>query len=138
MADTPESRRPAHAEDVAAAVMGDPVTVAAIAHAGGEPVPGRAEAQKAEQSETSLRTESQRRINLIWEATQAVVTVMVVASTLFIAGSLILSENVENSDRATAFLLVSNAFFLIVTAYYQRTNHTRTGGVGGRNVETDR
>ena len=64
-------------------------------------------------------------------------TILVVASTLFIAGSLVLrGESADN--RAAAFLLLSNAFFMIVTAYYQRTNHTRTGGVGGPDVRSDR
>lgn len=87
--------------------------------------------------ETVLRTHSQRKINLIWELTQAIVTILVVASTLFIAGSLVLRGESED-NRAAAFLLLSNAFFMIVTAYYQRTNHTRTGGVGGSRVDTDR
>lgn len=87
--------------------------------------------------ETILRTSGQRKINLVWEATQAVVTIMVVASTLFIAGSLVLNGK-DSDNRAAAFLLLSNAFFMIVTAYYQRTNHTRTGGVGGSDVRSDR
>ncbi len=82
-----------------------------------------------------LRTGSQRRINLIWEVTQAVVTIMVVGATLFIAGSLVIRNS---SNAGAAFLLLSNAFFMIVTAYYQRTNHTRTGGVGGDQVREDR
>lgn len=90
---------------------------------------------KGKHEETVLRTSSQRRINLVWELTQAVVTVMVVGSTLYIAGRLALSDS---TDRTVAFLLMSNAFFMIVTFYYQRTNHIRTGGVGGRDVDTDR
>lgn len=88
--------------------------------------------------ETSKRTDAQRRINLIWETTQAIVTVMVVGATLYIAGKLVLAEEAGAGDRAAAFLLLSNGFFMIVTAYYQRTNHTRTGGPGGRNVDTHR
>lgn len=90
----------------------------------------------AQQSETTLRTEGQRRINLVWEVTQAVVTVMVVGATLFIAGKLALAEGSNAGDRSAAFLLLSNGFFMIVTAYYQRTNHTRTGGVGGDDAGT--
>lgn len=129
-------------EEVTKAVMGDRVTKAAIKHSGVEPPPSRVKAERTAAArisdETSLRTSGQRKINLIWEATQAVVTVLVVSSTLYIAGSLVLSSTSDNSDRGAAFLLLSNAFFMIVTAYYQRTNHVRTGGVGGRNVDTDR
>lgn len=53
-------------------------------------------------------------------------TAMVVGATLFIAGKLVFGEE---GGTGAAFLLLSNAFFMIVTAYYQRTNHTRTGGV---------
>lgn len=124
---------------VAAAVMKDPVTVEAVKHAGEEPSPSRIAASEAAATrtydETSLRTSGQRKINLIWEVTQAIVTVMVVGATLFIAGTLALNDT---GDTAAAFLLLSNAFFMIVAFYYQRTNHVRTGGVGGRSVETDR
>lgn len=120
---------------VAESVMKDKVVRAAIKHSGEEPSQSRQAADKATQSETSLRTEGQRKINLIWEATQAVVTIMVVGWTLHIAGRLALSGS---TDRTVAFLLLSNAFFMIVTFYYQRTNHIRTGGVGGRDVDTGR
>lgn len=132
--------KPNGSDKVADAVMKDPVTKAAVKHAGRESTsPARAAAEKAAATrlsdETSLRTGSQRRINLIWEVTQAIVTIMVVGATLYIAGYLALTER---GDTAAAFLLLSNAFFMIVAFYYQRTNHVRTGGVGGRNVETDR
>lgn len=128
MADTPESRRPVPAEDVAAAVMGDPVTVAAIAHAGGEPSPGRAEAQAAAEAETILRTSGQRRVSMLWEAVHAIISIMVTGGTLFIAGRLALRD--DAGADSTAFLLLSNAFFMIVSSYFARTNHTRVGGVG--------
>lgn len=130
------------AEKVAAAVLEDAVVKAAIDHVAEEPAPSRVAAQAVAATrvsdETILRTSGQRRINLVWEITQAIVTVMVVGATLFIAGSLALSDVESNNNRAAAFLLLSNGFFMIVTAYYQRTNHTRTGGVGGRDVDTDR
>lgn len=128
-------------ERVAAAVMKDPVTREAVKHAGKEsPSEVRASEAAATRTsdETSLRTSGQRRINLIWEITQAIVTVMVVGATLYIAGDLVLGGEEDDNNRAAAFLLLSNAFFMIVTAYYQRTNHVRTGGVGGKDVETNR
>lgn len=136
----PDKKSHGGSEKVADAVMRDPVTRAAVDHAGKEsPSPTRAAAEKAAATrlsdETSLRTSGQRKINLIWEVTQAIVTVMVVGATLFIAGTLALNDT---GDTAAAFLLLSNAFFMIVAFYYQRTNHVRTGGVGGRSVETDR
>lgn len=67
----------------------------------------------------------QRRINLIWETTQAVVAVMVTGFTLYVASMLALKEK----EQTAAFLLLSNAFFVVITAYIQRTNHTKIGGV---------
>lgn len=69
-------------------------------------------------------TRGQRRINLIWEVTQAVVAVSVTFTTLFVAARLSL-----DADDA-ARLLLSNAFFLVVGFYFGRTNHQRIGGIG--------
>ena len=80
-------------------------------------------------AEQDLKTLGQRRINLLWERTQAIIAVIVTLGTLCIAGLLV----VRGTEQATtAFLLLSNAFFMIVTAYFQRTNHTKTGGISGK------
>lgn len=142
MSPTPrEPRKPGldASESLVEAVLDDGVVQAAIDHVSEEPTPSRIAAKEVAATrvsdETSLRTSGQRKINLIWEVTQAIVTVMVVGATLYIAGRLAISDS---TDRTVAFLLLSNAFFMIVTFYYQRTNHIRTGGVGGRDVDTDR
>lgn len=75
-------------------------------------------------AEQDTMTAGQRRINLLWEWTQAVLAVIVTTSTLFVAAKLALIEN----DHA-AFLLLSNAFFSVISVYLTRTNHTRIGGV---------
>lgn len=84
------------------------------------------QSQSAEESETGLRTEGQRRINLIWEVTQSVVALSVTVATLFVSAKLALSEDGQQS----AFLLLSNVFFLVLGTYFSRTNHVRIGGVG--------
>ena len=77
-----------------------------------------------EQDRTTL---GQRRINLVWEITQAIIALAVTTQTLRVSAYLAMS-----SDRQTAaFLLLSNAFFLVIGFYFGRTNHTRQGGVGG-------
>lgn len=73
-----------------------------------------------------LVTHGQRKINLIWEITQAIIAVMVTGATLWVSSNLALKDNPETA----AFLLLSNSFFLVVTAYLVRTNHTKQGGVG--------
>ena len=77
-------------------------------------------------AESVLRTAGQRRINVIWEGTQAVIALAVTGSTLYVAGVLAVKDN----GQTAAFLLLSNAFFLVVGFYFGRTNHQRTGGVG--------
>jgi len=78
------------------------------------------------ESADALKSAGQRRVNIIWEVTQALIAVVVSIGTLIIAGVLIMRGD---SASSTAFLLLSNAFFMIVTAYFQRTNHTRVGGI---------
>lgn len=75
--------------------------------------------------EEQRATVGQRRVNLIWESTQAILAILVTAATLYVAGVLSLKE----PGSEAAFLLLSNAFFSVITYYLARTNHTRTGGV---------
>lgn len=75
-------------------------------------------------AEQDTVTAGQRRINLIWESTQALVAISVTVSTLYVAGSLAL-----RGDNVGAFLLLSNVFFLVIGTYFSRTNHQKTGGV---------
>lgn len=76
--------------------------------------------------EEDRATVGQRRINLIWEVTQAMIAIMVTAATLYVSSSLA----IKGDGQTAAFLLLSNAFFVVITAYIQRTNHTKIGGVG--------
>lgn len=97
------------------------------------PEPGKAEDKlpsktTPEQDRTTL---SQRRVNLIWEITQAVIAVTVTVSSLIVAAVLTLRGN----DGSAAFLLLSNAFFLIIGFYFSRTNHTKVGGVGDKELK---
>jgi hypothetical protein len=74
----------------------------------------------------ALVSYGQRRINLIWEITQAIVAVSVTFATLYTAVSL----TIDGTPDSAAFLLLSNAFFLVSGFYFGRTNHQRIGGVG--------
>ena len=76
----------------------------------------------------------QRRVNLIWESTQATIALAVSLGTLYVSGALALKDLADTS----AFLLLSNAFFLVIGFYFGRTNHARTGGVGGDQVSGPR
>ena len=60
----------------------------------------------------------QRRVNIIWEGTQAAVAVMITAAVIYTA-----INKIETP-------VLTNAFFLIVSMYFVRTNHQLIGGVG--------
>jgi Na+/phosphate symporter len=72
-------------------------------------------------SEQDRHSYGQRRINLIWEGTQAVIAVVVTMATLYVASQLAL----KGSGETAAFLLLSNAFFLVIGFYFSRSNHNR-------------
>ncbi len=83
-------------------------------------------------AEQNRVTVGQRRVNLIWEATQAMIAIAVTGSTLFVSAQL----SLKDQSQTAAFLLLSNAFFLVVGFYFGRTNHQRTGGIGARMDDT--
>lgn len=84
-------------------------------------------------TESARRSESQRSINLIWETTQMKIALSVIWAALFVAAILaILGRYIGSSDvqlAASVFLFgVAN---LVTGFYFGRTNHTRSGGIGG-------
>lgn len=76
-------------------------------------------------AEQDLGTAGQRHINRVWEYTQACVAILVTMATLGVAGRLAL----DKEGGTAAFLLLSNVFFMVMGMYFQRTNHTKIGGV---------
>lgn len=68
----------------------------------------------------------QRKINLIWELTQALIAILVTATTLVVAAALAM----RGETLIAAFIFLSNAFSLVIGFYFSRTNHTKIGGVG--------
>lgn len=66
-------------------------------------------------------TEGQRRTSLLWESTQAAISVAITLAVIYCAVAQISSET------------ITNAFFFIVATYFTRTNHTKVGGVGPTN-----
>lgn len=79
-----------------------------------------------QQTEPSKKSEGQRRINFIWEVTQAIVALGVTGTTLGVCYSLVS----KGQGSEGAFLLLSNVFFLVVGTYFQRTNHTKSSTAG--------
>lgn len=69
-------------------------------------------------SEQDTVTAGQRKINLIWEMTQAIIAIIVTLAVIYSA-----MTGKESS-------ILSNAFTLIIAIYFVRMNHTKIGGVG--------
>lgn len=79
-----------------------------------------------------LRTAGQRRINIIWEITQAIIALLVTGTGMFTAAILAMRSGMTDDGKAmsiTAFLLISNTVFLVIGFYFGRTNHQRMGGI---------
>lgn len=68
-------------------------------------------------AEEDKHSAGQRRVNLIWEYTQALVALSITGAEIY--ASLMGIESAQ----------LNNAFFLIVGFYFGRTNHARVGGV---------
>lgn len=74
-----------------------------------------------------MTTAGQRRVNLIWEYTQSVVTLVVVFANMFVA---VINGIRQGSVPMEHPAILSSALFLILGFYYSRTNHAAIGGVG--------
>lgn len=68
----------------------------------------------------------QRKVNLIWEYTQAIIALSVVLSNLIVATVLALTTGVKVEQPA----VLANTLFLVIGFYFSRTNHQAIGGVG--------
>lgn len=71
-------------------------------------------------AEEDTVTAGQRRINIMWECTQAIIAIMITAAIIYNAVNGIQSD------------VLTNAFFLIVSMYFVRTNHQMIGGTGNK------
>jgi len=88
------------------------------------PSPGPLAPKTTEQED--ITTAGQRKINLVWEYTQAIIAVTVVVANVIVAVAqgLYWSENLVHPPT------LSNTLFLVVGFYFSRTNHERIGGIG--------
>lgn len=77
-----------------------------------------------------LTTAGQRKVNLIWEYTQALIAIMVVITSMIsgVIGQLHSEMQVPN--------LIGVAFGMITGFYFSRTNHAAIGGIGKKPEST--
>lgn len=79
-----------------------------------------------------LRTAGQRKINAIWEYTQAFIAGMTVTTVLLVAAKLAaFSMDSATGQQVAAFVFLTGVANLVIGFYFGRTNHQRVGGVGG-------
>lgn len=69
-------------------------------------------------TQQDLSVAGQRRINLIWETTQAVIAVGITAAVIWLT-----AHAIESRD-------LLDAFFVVIGFYFSRTNHAAIGGIG--------
>lgn len=74
-----------------------------------------------------ITTAGQRRINLLWEWTQSVISITVVFSTMAVGAYQVISGSKEQIPT-----IFSGAFFGVIGFYFSRTNHEKIGGIGKR------
>jgi hypothetical protein len=76
--------------------------------------------------EQNLRTASQRKVNLVWEYTQAAIAIGVVIANIVYVFTILFTGD-PSAQSASASSLLANAFFLVIGFYFGRTNHARIG-----------
>lgn len=77
-------------------------------------------------AEDNRRTAAQRDTSMIWERTHQILAVLVTAVVLGVASFCVATGR----NAESAFTLLTGLVTLVVATYFQRTNHTRVGGVG--------
>lgn|SRR5678816_2803916 len=77
-------------------------------------------------AQEDVTTAGQRRINLIWEITQAIIAVLVVGANMAVA----IAQGLGATSSREFPSILSSALFLVVGFYFSRTNHAAIGGVG--------
>lgn len=76
--------------------------------------------------EQDTNTASQRRINLIWEITQAAVALLVVLACMIVG----VYQGLAGDEAGEFPTILSSALFLVIGFYFSRTNHQSIGGIG--------
>ena len=90
-------------------------------------------AHKATTDARILEAAGQRETSNLWERTQQIIALAVVGASLTTAVFLIVFGAIHNADaEPVAFVFLASVANLVFGFYFGRTNHTRVGGIGGR------
>lgn len=118
-------------------VLDEPVMVRTLQ----DTVQPSAKKEDAQIEAAKLKSGGQRVVNNVWEGMQAIIAFMVTSTGMWVAGSLALRSGVTAEDKAASFaavVFITGAANLVIGFYFGRTNHQRTGGVGGENEVSGR
>lgn len=80
-------------------------------------------------TQEDLIAAGQRRINLLWEWTQSIIAILVVAANMAVA----VWDGVQPT-HADFPVILSSSLFLVIGFYFSRTNHAAIGGVGPKPI----
>lgn len=84
-----------------------------------------------QEEQLGLTQLGQRKINLLWEFTQTGLAVL----TLIFIGIIFVIQYARGDPSPDAPEVLKAVLLIIVAMYYQRTNHTRIGGIGPKEGE---
>lgn len=104
--------------------------VGAEPHMGFQPEPPHPPVPPKTTLQEDLTTAGQRRVNLIWEFTQAAIALLVVFANM---GTAVF--NTVQGKPGEVPMILSSALFLVVGFYFSRTNHQAIGGTGMKPVQ---
>lgn len=76
----------------------------------------------------------QRRVNLIWEYTQASIAVGVIFLTLATDAKVALSATEIGANQLAALMQLNVMSGLVIGFYFSRTNHSAIGGTGEKPI----
>jgi formate/nitrite transporter FocA (FNT family) len=88
-------------------------------------------------AEQDRKTASQRRVNIIWEVEQAIIANVFICTSAGIAvwmiyrGLQVPLEAQVLAMATAAFIFLTNTVSTVVGFYFGRTNHEKSGGIGG-------
>lgn len=104
----------------------------------GQPTPLKGQDQSVDPSiparttyQEDLTTASQRKVNLIWEYTQAVIAILVIVANMIVGTA----KGLGYGAAGEYPIILSSSLFLIVGFYFSRTNHQAIGGIGPKSNE---
>lgn len=84
-------------------------------------------------AEQDIVTAGQRKINQIWEWTQCFIACVSTIVMLFLGAYLAIQGRIADFPPFMAL-----SYGVILGCYYQRTNHTKVGGVGVKHANEER